>query len=90
MEVADAEAVAVLEAVKTAIEHAPQNSTNLWLCLDNISVVEGINTKVDRIGIVTDDFQPGETKDDENSGDTKGRVNGVRWRSRKPLEQRRS
>jgi ribonuclease HI len=50
MEVADAEATAALEAVKTAIEHAPQDSTNLWLCLDNISVVEGINTKVDRIG----------------------------------------
>jgi surface antigen len=50
MGVADAEAVAALEAVKSAIEHAPQNSTNLWLCLDNISVVEGINTKADKIG----------------------------------------
>lgn len=39
MEVADAEATAALEAVEAAIEHAPQNSTNLRLCLDNTSVV---------------------------------------------------
>jgi ribonuclease HI len=48
MEVVDAEAA--LEALKAALEHAPLDSTNLWLCLDNGSVVEGINTKVDRIG----------------------------------------
>ena len=50
MEVADAEAEAALEALKAALEHAPLDSTNLWLCLDNGSVIEGINTKVDRIG----------------------------------------
>jgi len=50
MEVADAEAEAALEALKAALEHAPPDSTNLWLCLDNGSVVEGINTKADRIG----------------------------------------
>jgi hypothetical protein len=38
MEVADAEAEAALEAIKTALEHAPPDSTNLWLCLDNGSV----------------------------------------------------
>ena len=50
-EVDGSRAVAALEAVRTAIiEYIPQNSTNLWLCLDNISVVEEINTKADRIG----------------------------------------
>ena len=48
MEVADTEAA--LEAVKTALEHAPPDSTNLWLCLNNGSVIEGINIKADRIG----------------------------------------
>ena len=43
--------VVVMEAVKTVIEHAPQNSTNLWQYLENISVIEGIDTKADRIGM---------------------------------------
>jgi hypothetical protein len=48
MEATDAEAavVAALKAVKTVIEHASQNSTSL----DNISVIEGINTKADGMG----------------------------------------
>jgi ribonuclease HI len=50
MEVADAEAEAALEGMEAALKHAPPGSTNLWLCLDNGSVVEGINTAADRIG----------------------------------------
>ena len=50
MEVADAEAEAALEAVKVACKHATPDSTDLWLCIDNKSVVDGINTRSDRIG----------------------------------------
>jgi ribonuclease HI/exonuclease III len=50
LEVADAEAEAALEAVKAAHEHAPPGSTSLWLCTDNKSVLQNINTETDRTG----------------------------------------
>jgi hypothetical protein len=50
MEVADAEAEAALEAVKAACEHATPGTTSLWLCIDNRSVVDGINVTSDKIG----------------------------------------
>jgi len=50
MEVADAEAEAALEAVKAACEHATPGTTSLWLCIDNRSVVDGINATSDKIG----------------------------------------
>jgi len=50
MEVADAEAEAALEAVKAAYKYATPGSTDLWLCIDNKSVVERINTRLNGIG----------------------------------------
>jgi ribonuclease HI len=50
LEVADAEAEAALDAVKAACEQAPLGSTSLWLCTDNKSVAQSINTEADRIG----------------------------------------
>lgn len=41
-EVIDAEAIAAREAVRAAMEYATDDSAKLWLCLDNLSVVQNL------------------------------------------------